>query len=214
MPRIIETVVYTIDELTDRARDAARRWYRSLGPHDAWDDDIIEDFAAICEILGIALATRQVPLQGGRTREALRVFWSGFSIQGDGASFEGRWAHARGSCKGIRAYAPKDAELHRIADALHDVQRRNFFQLQATITQSGRYCHEYTMSMDIERESPTWQPPTCGAQDAVAAAMRDLARWLHRQLEEAYDHLDSDTEIDEALSVNDFTFTADGTRFG
>ena len=34
--------------------------------------------------------------------------------------------HARGAAKGIRAHAPKDEELHRIADELQAVQRKNF----------------------------------------------------------------------------------------
>ncbi|MDE0370302.1 MAG: antitoxin of toxin-antitoxin stability system, partial [bacterium] len=74
--------------------------------------------------------------------------------------------------------------------------------------------HEYTMAIEVERDSPTWQPPTDGAEDTVIEALRDLARWLYRQLRSEYEHQTSDEVVDEALDVNAFTFTAEGRRFG
>ena len=214
MPRIIETTVYTIDELSDAAKENARIWYRQAGLHDEWYDFVYEDFEAICGIIGVTLGTTPVRLYGGGTRDKPQIHFSGFHCQGDGASFAGRYSYARGATKAIRAHAPKDEELHRIADELQAVQRRNFFQLLSTIRQSGRYCHEYTMAIEVERDSPTWQPMTDGAEDAVIEALRDLARWLYRQLRSEYEHQTSDDAIDEIVSVNEWTFTADGTRFG
>ena len=214
MPRIIETAVYGIGELSDEAKEAARCWYHQHGRHDDWYDVVYEDFGRICEILGVTLATSPVRLYGGGTRDKPRIFWTDFHRQGDGASFEGQYSHARGSRKAIREYAPKDNELHRIADILKDAQRRNFFQLGATVRQQGRYCHGNTMAIEVERDSPTWQPLTDGAEDTVIAALRDLARWLYRQLRSEYEHLTSDETVDEALAVNESTFTADGRPFG
>ena len=214
MPRIIETTVYTIDELSDAAKENARIWYRDQGLHDEWYDFVYEDFETICRILGITLATTPVRLYGGGTRDKPQIFWSGFHSQGDGASFFGTYCHARGASKAIRAHAPKDAELHRIADVLQDVQRRNFWQVHASIRQQGRYCHEYSMAIEVERDSPTWQPMTDDAEDAVIEALRDLARWLYRQLRSEHEHQTSDEAVDEIVSANEFTFTADGKRFG
>ena len=70
------------------------------------------------------------------------------------------------------------------------------------------------MAIEVERDSPTWQPPTEGAEDTVIKALRDLARWLYRQLRSEYEHQTSDETVDEALAVNAFSFTAEGTRFG
>jgi len=214
MPRIIETTVYTIDELSGAAKESARIWYRDQGLHDEWYDFVYEDFETICKILGVTLATTPVRLYGGGTRDKPQIWWTGFWNQGDGASFSGRYSYARGSARAIRAHAPKDAELHRIADELQAVQRRNFHQLHASIRQSGRYCHEYTMAIEVERDSPTWQPMTDGAEDAVIEALRDLARWLYRQLRSQYEHQTSDDAVDENLAINELTFTVDGTRFG
>ena len=214
MPRIIETTVYTIDELSDAAKENARVWYRHQGLQDDWYDFVYEDFETICRIVGVTLATTPVRLHGGGTREKPGIFHSGFSSQGDGASYEGRWSHATGVRKAIREHAPQDEELHRIADLLLDVQRRNFFQLGATVRHRGRYCHEYSMAIEVERDSPTWQPMTDGAEDTVIEALRDLARWLYRHLRSEYEHQTSDVTVDEALSVNRYAFTADGRRFG
>ena len=151
---------------------------------------------------------------GGGTRNKPHLFFRGFWSQGDGASFEGSYAHAKGASKSIRAHAPKDTELHRIADELHAVQRRNFHQLHGSIRQRGRYCHEYSMAIEVERDSSTRQPMTNGAEDTVIGALRDLARWLYRQLEREYEYLTSDAAVDEAIAANGWTFTEAGRRFG
>ena len=214
MPRTIETTVYTIDELPHAAKENARIWYRHQGLHDEWYDFVFEDFETICRILGVTLRTSPLRLFGGGTREKPHLFFRGFASQGDGASFEGALSHARGSVRAIRAHAPKDEELHRIADELQAVQKRNFFQLHCTIRTRGNYCHEHSMAIEVERDSPTWQPMTDGAEDAVIEALRDLARWFYRQLEREYDHLTSDTAVDESIAINGYTFTAEGRRFG
>ena len=214
MPRIVETTVFTIDELSGAAKDNARIWYRDRGLHDEWYDFVYEDFEAICRLLGVTLATGPVRLYGGGTREQPQIYFRGFHSQGDGASFFGTYGHARGAAREIRAHAPKDTELHRIADELQAVQRRNFWQLHASIRQQGRYCHEYSMAIEVERDSPTWQPPTDGSEDAVIEALRDLARWLYRQLRSEYEHLTSDDAVDEILAANGWTFTGNGERFG
>jgi hypothetical protein len=48
----------------------------------------------------------------------------------------------------------------------------------------------------------------------VTEAIRELARWLYRQLQSEYDHLTSDESIEEGIIVNEYTFTEGGRRFG
>ncbi len=55
---------------------------------------------------------------------------------------------------------------------------------------------------------------TADAEDAVDEALRDLARWLYRQLEREWDYLNSDEAADQAILANGYTFTAEGKRFG
>ena len=114
----------------------------------------------------------------------------------------------------LRAYAPQDQILHGIADRLQAAQRQNFYQLSADVTHRGRYYHEYCMSIDVSRDSPTGQPPTAGSEETVVETLRDLARWLYRQLEAEYDHLTSDEAVEEGIVINEYTFTEGGRRFG
>jgi len=214
MPEVICTTVYTFPELSNAAKDKARSWYRELGPHDDWWGAVYDDFERICEILGVRLKTTPVRLMGGGTRQKPCNWFSGFWSQGDGACWEGYWAHAKGAARHIRDYAPQDVTLHSIADRLQAIQRRNFYQLSAETSHHGRYSHEYCMSVDVTRDSPTWQAPTEDAEEIVTEALRDLARWLYRQLEAEFAHLTSDEEIEEGIIVNEYTFTDAGRRFG
>ena len=214
MPRIIETVVYAIEELSETAKESARTWYRGTCLEHEWYDAVFEDFETVCRLLGVTLRTSPVRLMGGGTRAAAHIFFRGFWSQGDGACFEGSFGHAKGAPKAIRAHAPTDTELHRIADVLRAVQQRNFYELLADVRHRGHYCHEYCMAIAVERDSPTGQAMTENAEDTVAEALRDLARWLYRALEREYEYLTSDAAIDEAIAVNGWTFTADGEHFG
>lgn len=214
MAEIIETTVYPFEELSDTAKEKARAWYREGACDHDWHDFIFEDFGVICTILGITLKTRPVKLMGGGSRADPCIWFRGFNAQGDGACFEGTYAHAKNTAAGIRAHAPQDVKLHQIADTLSAVQRRNFYQLHADIRHSGHYTHEYCMVISVERDSPTAQNMTKDAEEIVTEALRDLARWLYRQLEREYDYQTSDAVIDETIAANAYTFMASGRRFG
>lgn len=214
MPEVICTTVYQFPELSDAAKEKARSWYRELGPHDDWWDAVYEDFERVCEILGIRLKTTPVRLMGGGTRAKPCIWFSGFWSQGDGACFEGDYGYAKGASAAIRRYAFKDGELHRIADALGSIQRRNFYQLSARIAHRGRYYQEYSMDIAVERDSPVVQDMTADAEEDVSEALRDLARWLYGRLEDEYEHLTSDEAVDEMIRLNEYRFTEDGVRFG
>jgi hypothetical protein len=214
MPRIVETAVYTLSELSEDGRDKARAWYRETAFCDDWYDFVYEDFKIICSLLGVQLKTRSVLLCGGGTRSKPCIYFSGFWSQGDGACFEALYAYEKDATRKIRAHASQDTELHAIADALQAAQQRNFYQLRAAITHRGRYYHEYCMAISVERDSPVFQDITTGAEDAIIEALRDLARWLYRQLEREYVYQTSDAAVDEAIIANGYTFTESGRRFG
>lgn len=165
----------------------------------------------VCALLGVTLATAPVPLMGGCRRPRPRIFFSGFCSQGDGASFEGSYAYRRQAAALIRRHAPADAALHRIADTLQAVQRRHFYDLRAEVRHQGRYVHELTMAITVARATGEVR-----AEDAavVVEALRDLARWLYRQLEREHEYQTSDAVVDEAIEANGWTFTEDGRRFG
>ena len=214
MSQIIETIVYQLDELDASARDRARDWYRRNATDEEWHKFRFADFEQVCEILGVSLSTKSVRLMGGGARAAPKIYFSGFSSQGDGACYEGGYRFARDSVARMRAHAPQDADLHAIAAHLLDVQRRNFYQIRAEIRHAGRYCHEYSMQIAVRRESATGQDMSNADEETVIDALRDLARWLYRQLEAEYDFITADAQVDEAIRANRYSFTEDGRRFG
>ena len=150
MPEIIETTVYRLDELSDAAKEKARAWYRQAAFDHDWFEFVYDDFECICAIIGVDLKTVPVRLYGGGTRQKPCIWFSGFWSQGDGACFEGRYGYAKDAPRKIRDHAPKDGELHQIADALQAIQRRSFYQLHATATHRDRYYHEYCMAISVD----------------------------------------------------------------
>ena len=214
MPRIVETLVYALDELTPSAQDKARAWYREIGFDHDWYDAVYDDFQQIAAILGLRFRTTPVRLYGGGTRQAPCIWFRGFWSQGDGAAYEAWYSYAARAQQLVRAHAPQDADLHRIADALQAVQRRNFYQLHAVTSLRGHYCHARSMVIEVTRDSPSGQVMTGEAEEAVAEALRDLADWLYRQLQREYEYLTSDAAIDEVIRANDYSFTVEGRRFG
>lgn len=108
----------------------------------------------------------------------------------------------------------REGGLPAFVDALQAAQRRNFWQLHATVRQTGRHPHASSLQVDVERDSPTLQPISDGADDIVVEALRDLAHWLYRQLRDSYEAQTSDCAVDEAIEANEWTFTKDGKRFG
>ena len=79
MPRTVETVVYSIEELPEAAKESARAWFRGTCLEHEWYDAVFEDFEAICRILGITLRTSPVRLYGGGTREKPHLWFRGYA---------------------------------------------------------------------------------------------------------------------------------------
>jgi hypothetical protein len=211
--RIIETPVYDFIELSDAAKQKACAWFRETLDWDWWDG-VYDDFAEICGILGVTLATSTVRLIGGGTRQKPCIWFSGFWSQGDGACYEGRYVYAKGAARRIRDYAPTDPALHGIADMLQQLQRSNFYQLTASIRQHGRYSHAYSMAIEVERNTATGHGIVDRADEALIAVLRDLANWLYRALEREYEFQTSDDTVAENITANGYTFSAEGRRFG
>lgn len=146
---------------------------------------VIEDFCTIMDILGFRLFSRH-----GKGPSA-GVHYSGFWSQGDGASFEGTYRYKPGCVAALKAHAPTDKVLHGIAARLVAAQRKCFYAATARISQRGNYSHEYTMSLEMgydefgDREREFYHPD---AEGEILEACRDLARWLYKQLEEAYEY--------------------------
>ena len=213
MPTTVKTVVYEIGELDERARDKARAWHRNTMGDDEWHLETFEEFNDICAMLGVTLNKREETGRDGRRTEEVRVYFTGFSCQGDGASFEGVYKHAKGAPEAVRGFAPSDTKLHEIADTLEEAQKRCGYELSVEIEQNGSYVHEYTMSMTATRDNEAETEPSTETTEAVTEALRELARWLYKELRSRYEALTEDEAIDETIAANEWKFTKNGKWF-
>lgn len=194
MSRIKEETVYLYEELDDSAKEKAREWYTRGGMDYEWWDGVYDDADQVATLLGIEI-DRKKPNQPS-------IWFRGFYSQGDGSSFDGRYAYAKGSIKAIKAYAPTDTELHRIAKTLQDTQRKNFYGISASI--SSNRDSSIRVSVDSER------PLADQDSDDIEEAIRDFNAWVYDRLEAESDYLMSDEVVAESIIANGYEFDEHG----
>lgn len=180
---------YQFHELPEDAKQYAISTYFG----DDWDYEcVFEDAKEIGKLMGIDIDN---------------IYFRGFWYQGAGASFTGGYRYAKAGVKAVMEYAPQDKELHRIAKELQEVQRKYFYKLYATITQSGMYCHEMTMRFEIYSCDNNY---TEIEEAGLKEALRDFARWIYKRLEEQYEYETSEEAVLEACEANGYEFDSKG----
>lgn len=224
MPRIVEIPLFTFAELAPEAKEKAREWWRTLEAQDFWPHASIEDAVAVAEILGIEINDRIINMGQARAPD---ISWSASYCQGDGAMFEGTYKCAPDAPAAIRAYAPNDETLHRIADELFILQARHFGLLYAKCSRiSYHYSHSGCMGVQMDREhdhngilpdeddftpelSALWRED----ERELTRLLREFADWIHRQILAEYEGNMEDKHVDECITINDYEFTAEGERY-
>ncbi|HAW0896816.1 TPA: hypothetical protein JLK53_004553 [Escherichia coli] len=73
MSRIISTTVYTLDELSDAAREKARNWYREHALNDDWYQNVLDEFTGICNNRRKSLLFRSLLLTPADIRNAQKA---------------------------------------------------------------------------------------------------------------------------------------------
>lgn len=190
-----ETIVktyYTFDELDDDAKEKAREWYREGALDYDWYDYIHEDAKEIAGLFGL---------------EIDKIYFSGFSSQGDGACFIGSYSYRKGSVKAVREYAPNDEALHSIVARLAAVQKKHFYGLSAVISCNSWYYHEKSMTIDVYGDDGN---AIVSDDNEVIEAIEDFASWIYSRLEGEYDYLLSDECVDDMIRANEYEFGEKG----
>lgn len=195
--KTIETKVYNFDELSDDAKEKARQWCRENDDFSFHAESVLEDAKECAKLIGIDIDN---------------IYYSGFSSQGDGACFEGAYSYKAGGLKAIKEHAPKDKELHRIAKALQDAQKAQFYNIHARVKQSGHYSHSGCTNIDVYHNDRPYD--SIKQEDAIKEALRDFMDWIYKQLEKEYEYHSEDAQVDESINANEYTFTETGKRFG
>ena len=126
--KIVELELYQFAELSDKAKERARDWWRRYDDFD--DDSTLSDAKAIAALIGIG---------------ACEIQYSGFASQGDGASFTGIYNYKPDALQTVIAYAPQDTKLHAIVSDI--VAAGQETQIAIIRDNNCRYSHEYTMTI-------------------------------------------------------------------
>lgn len=190
-----ETQAYTINELSDEAKENA---------HQQW----LNNFEFFGAEYVIDYAKQVASLMGW---EIDKVFYSGFWSQGDGACFEGTMRYAKGCYKNVCEYAPQDKELQRIAKEWQDVQKRAFYALSAKVKQSGYYMHSGCISFDCTDTRTNWgYVENPDFEESIIQIGRDFMDWIYKQLESAYEYETSLELFIEECEANGYEFNEDG----
>lgn len=207
--RTITKEIYAFAELDDCAKERARDWYRQHVFDDSYDwEYIYEDASNVGKLMGIDLNQRRVRLMNGSVRYDPAIYFSGFSHQGQGCNFEAEYEYQKGAPEAIRKYAPDDAELHRIVDALEAVQEEYEYSIRACVRPKGHY---FDMDIDVECEYPENDSIlTLDYEVEVKELLSDFAFWIYRQLEIEYDYQTSDEAIEDSICCNGYEFDENG----
>ena len=214
MPRTRTRVdqVYKFSELDERAKERARDWFREdvFTDSSAWEH-IFEDAKECLQLAGFHVD---------------RIYFSGFSSQGDGACFEGSWRAADAKpVKAMKDHAPKDKALHAIAAEMRAIAKL-CPSASMSVKHRGHYTHEGCTEFDIGAEGPEWEdgaarkPAEWDAlrerdnetAERIKEASRDAMRWIYRMLEAEYTYQNSDAVVDENIEANEYEFTEEGRR--
>ncbi len=192
--RVIEKTVFLFEELSDKAKEKAREWYR-LCDDGEFAEGVIEDAKIIGEKIGIDIN---------------KIYYSGFWSQGDGACFEGYYSYKKGWKKELLAYA-NDPKVFSIAQRLQDAQKAHFFKLDASCKQRGHYQHSGCMTVNVEHSDDRYRDIQ-DAESDVTDLLREFADWIYASLEKEWEYQNSDSVVDENITANEYEFDENGKR--
>jgi len=190
----LEVTTYSFSELCEESKQEAVESLFDINVEYDWYEFIAESFE-----------------DENKYFKVTKVYFSGFSSQGDGAMFE---------YSGI-----KDELLHKIIDNLKTTTREKWVLKNANIygngKQTGHYYHENSCSHTIDHDCFVYGTRLyevvdkwfSDIEDGIIEEYRNMAQDLYRTLEKEYDYLTSEECIIETIEVNEYEFLENGTLY-
>ncbi len=188
------TKVFKFKELSDEGKEKALENLRDINVnYSDWHEFTIEDFTTQLNLFGI---------------EDVKVYFSGFYSQGDGAMFECNYSYKKGGLKAVKEFAEEKGILE-ILERIQEIQKNNFYGMSVSIIHRGHYYHENCTEFSIDHI----EERAFSCYDDLEDCFKDLMRYLYRKLEKEYYYLISDAAIIETIEANDYEFTEDGELY-
>lgn len=183
--------VYKLTELEGTARERAYAKLREWATDYEWWDCELSYYAEQLQALGFDATWKDIS-------------FSGFSSQGDGASFTGR----------LEDFSKLLPEL----ETDHHYQWIELFKDYLTVRLeriSHHYSHERTVSVSLEfdcranSDSPLWAILE-ELEESIDRWRVDYCYKIYRSLEAQYDYLMGDENIEDMAELNEYRFDSSG----
>jgi len=189
---VTEQEVLTFPELTPEAQQKAIEKYIESEQED-WSGEYVKDqWKEKLEALGF---------------EDVEISYSGFSSQGDGASFTSKQFDLCSMLANLKLVS-KAPGLYR--------KFKEYDYFAAHHCTVRRICHQYahynTVRVEIE-EYGTEHPQQELAREALTEAVRELCKEMYKALEASYESLDNEEHAREYLDNNDDEYKPNGSRY-
>lgn len=175
----------TFEELSKERQGKEIENHRDINVFYEWHDDTLEEFKTVLEILGF---------------KNVKISYSGFWSQGDGASFTGEF------------YLPSDDDTLEIRLGKFKSEytwlyesNRNLFESFLNLDLSDDIYNETLSVYRIGHHYSHSNTITCD-NDSVKEFARSFSDLIYKRLESEYEYLTSDEAIIETLVANEYEF--------
>lgn len=196
--RTIQTNLYTYSELSDKAKERARKDYidNCVFADEVWADNVKDTLKQVGKALGFTIE---------------EIEYSGFYAHGDGLCFTGEYSYEPEAAARVKSeVCVVDECLSHILKLLERAfSPSDETALRGTIKNGDTY-HKNSSGMYFERRNRMAGSYTTEEEALVGTAARLLADWAFAIMEKEYEYQTSEAVIVEMSEINDWEYTEDG----
>ena len=191
-----EYQVYSFEELGEEARQKAIDSHRNFLFEFIDLDCETGEFKRLLEMYGFS---------------DIKIHYSGFWSQGDGASFTGRYRYKAGGLKAVKAEYSGEwfKDVIEYLELLDGINKKCFYSLLYMISTGGRYCHANTMQVNYI-EDCHGNRDFSKYEDDITEYVRGIANEFYYLLEKSYEGMTNYEAVIESIECNEYEFYENG----
>lgn len=192
-----EYAVFDFEELGEEARQKAIDTHRNFLQEVIDLDCETGEFKRLLEMYGFS---------------DVKVYYSGFWSQGDGASFTGRYRYKAGGLKAVKAEFTGTwfKDVIEYLDLLDGINKKCFYSLLYRIDSNSRYCHSNTMQVNSLEDYRDGYRDLSKYEDDITEYVRGIADEFYYLLEKSYTSQFTNEAVIESLECNEYEFYENG----
>ena len=180
MTKVISIELNTIDTIKRDKPELYKKIiakYYDINVDYDWYEYTIEDLTKILEFCGFS---------------EVKIGFSGFSSQGDGANFIGKYRASDVDFKALKEYAPNETAIYERALSIYN-KVKEFENPDFTLYRiSSHYEHENTVSIKDTEFPDSAYPET---EESILQDCRDIMHVIYMKLEEEYAYRTSEQAL-------------------